>query len=161
MNRVRSTFPLRSAAPGAIILWFLVAAPAIAQDATSDVLAVLERWAASYSAEAATPERMLELYDPETVFWGTGAREPFVGAEEIGRYFRQQFGNFPLRRVSFIDPIVRVYGDTATATGLYRFDVRTASGDVNVTHRFSFALHRTAEGWIIVHQHSSQLPPER
>ena len=161
MKRIGSTFPLRLSAPGVLLLWFLATAPAIAQDATADVLAVLERWAASYSAEAATPEQMLELYDPETVFWGTGAREPFVGAEEIGPYFGQQFGNFPQRRVSFIDPIVRMYGDTATATGLYRFEVRTASGDVDVTHRFSFALHRTVDGWIIVHQHSSQLPPER
>jgi hypothetical protein len=102
---------------------------------------------------------MLKLYDPDSVFWGTGAKTPFVGAAAIAPYFDQQFANFPKRKVSFVEAVIRVYGDTATATGTYRFEVHTKAGDfIDVTHRFSFALNRADAGWIIVHQHSSQMP---
>ena len=135
------------------------ASHAIAQDDTQQVRAVLDEWARSYSSAQATPELMLRLYDPDSVFWGTGSKTPFVGAEQIGPYFGQQFTNFPERKVSFIDPVIRIYGDTATATGLYRFEVHTLAGElIDVTHRFSFALTRRDDGWVFVHQHSSQMP---
>jgi len=141
-----------------LALLFSAAVPALAEDET-EVRALLERWAASYSAADATPEGMLAHYDADSVFWGTGGQTPFVGAAQIGPYFGQQFSNFPQRRVSFIDPLIRIYGDTATATGLYRFEVRTRGGDaLDVTHRFSFALSKTDSGWRLVHQHSSAMP---
>ena len=134
------------------------AARAVAQDGSDAVTAKLDEWATAYST-ATSPDEILSLYDPQSVFWGTGATQPFVGAEQIGPYFAQQFANFPERRVSFIDPVIRIYGDTATATGLYRFEVTTVDGtDYDVVHRFSFALHEGEQGWTIVHQHSSQLP---
>lgn len=147
------------AALAALVMLLAGAAAAPAQDDAAAVRAVLDRWAATYSSPDATPERMLELYDPDSVFWGTGAQTPFVGAAEIAPYFGQQFTNFPQRKVSFVEAVIRVYGDTATATGLYRFEVRTVGGDlVDVTHRYSFALTRRDGGWIIVQQHSSQMP---
>lgn len=157
----------RSAAAGralallfALVLALTGTSPARAQDDAADVRAVLDRWAASYSSPDATPERMLELYDPDSVFWGTGAHTPFVGAAEIAPYFGQQFRNFPERKVSFVEAVIRVYGQTATATGLYRFEVHTLDGQlIDVTHRFSFALNKRDGGWIIVQQHSSQMPP--
>ncbi len=149
------------AAALAIVLMVLASVPARAQDDTAEILALLERWAATYSSPDATPEAMLELYDPDSVFWGTGARTPFVGAAEIGPYFGQQFANFPVRKVSFVESIVRVYGDAATVTGLYRFEVQTRSGQqADVTHRYSYALARGETGWRLVHQHSSAMPPQ-
>jgi uncharacterized protein (TIGR02246 family) len=142
-----------------LVFALFAAAPAVAQDDEAAVRAVLDKWAASYSSPDATPERMLELYDPDSVFWGTGAKTPFVGAAEIAPYFGQQFANFPERKVSFVESVIRIYGETATATGLYRFEVHTTAGDfIDVTHRFSFALNKADTGWIIVHQHSSQMP---
>jgi uncharacterized protein (TIGR02246 family) len=143
----------------AVALAVLAAAPVAAQDDEAAVRAILDKWAATYSSADATAERMLELYDPDSVFWGTGAQTPFVGAAEIAPYFAQQFANFPERRVSFVQAVIRVYGQTATATGLYRFEVHTTAGQfIDVTHRFSFAFNKRDTGWIIVHQHSSQMP---
>jgi uncharacterized protein (TIGR02246 family) len=134
----------------------------LAQDEEAAVAAVLDKWAASYSDPASTPETMLALYDPDSVFWGTGAQVPFIGAAEIGPYFGTQFANFPNRKVSFVQSVIRAYGDTATATGLYRFEVQTQAGQkVDVTHRFSFTLTKRETGWVLVHQHSSQMPPRQ
>ncbi len=142
-----------------LVLALAAAVPAIAQDEVAEVRAVLDKWAESYSSADATPELMLKLYDPDSVFWGTGAKTPFVGAAEIAPYFGQQFANFPQRKVSFVEAVIRVYGQTATATGTYRFEVHTLAGElIDVTHRFSFALNKRDSGWIIVQQHSSQMP---
>ena len=140
----------------------LLAGPGVAQDKSSEVMAAMEMWATSYGS-ATSPEQMLKHYHPEAVFWGTGARQPFVGAAEIAPYFAQQFENFPRRSVGFIDPVIRFYGgNTATATGLYRFDVETAAGEaISVVHRFSVAFIAAEGTWTIIHQHSSQLPQVR
>ncbi len=135
------------------------ATPATAQDETQQIRAVLDQWAATYSSPDATAEAMLKLYDPDTVFWGTGSQTPMVGADQIAPYFTRQFTTFNPRKVSFVEAVIRTYGDTGTATGLYRFEVSTADGaKTDVTHRFSFALHKGDDGWVIVHQHSSQMP---
>jgi uncharacterized protein (TIGR02246 family) len=142
----------------ALLLGF-AALPAAAQDDAQEIRALLDTWAASYSSPTATAEGMLKLYAADAVFWGTGAQTPFVGAEQIAPYFTRQFTTFPERKVSFIDPVIRSYGDTGTATGLYRFEVTTTAGEhIDVTHRFSFALHRGEGGWLFVQQHSSQMP---
>lgn len=141
------------------VLAIMAVGPAAAQDDQGAIEAVLAKWAATYSSPDATAEAMLELYDPDTVFWGTGSQTPFVGAEQIAPYFTRQFTTFVTRKVSFVELVIRTYGDTGTATGLYRFEVGTADGTkTDVTHRFSFALHRGEGGWLIVHQHSSQMP---
>jgi uncharacterized protein (TIGR02246 family) len=158
--RITSSEALRWLATALLALIFAAGpAPAAAQDDTQAIEAVLAQWAATYSSPDATAEAMLKLYDPDTVFWGTGAQTPFVGADQIAPYFTRQFTTFTKRKVSFVESVIRTYGDTATATGLYRFEVTTADGaSTDVTHRFSFAFHKGEKGWIIVHQHSSQMP---
>ena len=129
-------------------------------DAELAVLQALDRWSSTYGS-ATTAAEMLALYAPDAVFWGTGAREPFVGADEIGPYFTRQFENFPERSVAFVDPVVHIYGagDVATVTGLYRFEVIDRAGSaLEALYRFSFALLQMDEEWQIIHQHSSQLP---
>lgn len=156
---------LTEAARGALIalvlpLLLLVAAgqPARAQ-ADADIVAVMDRWSATY-ATAANGAEMLPLYHPDAVFFGTAFREPFVGRDSFVPYFQQQFDNFPTRMVTFVDPVIRFpTPDVATATGLYRFEVQTAAGQrVEALYRFTFALVRTEEGWQIIQHHSSQLP---
>jgi uncharacterized protein (TIGR02246 family) len=138
--------------------WIASASPGLAQDDVGEVQALMQEWATAYGAATSASE-MLGYYDADAVFWGTGARQPFVGGAEIEPYFAQQFANFAQRKVSFIDPIIRIYGDTATATGLYKFEVETAGGEaMTVAHRYSFAFVKQNQGWIIIHQHSSQLP---
>lgn len=126
-----------------------------------DVAATMERWAEAY-ATATGPEEMLAFYSDDAVFWGTGGREPFVGEAVIGEYFASQFGNFPTRQpITFVDPVIRIYGDGAfaTNTGIYVFRVTTAAGQaVEQALRYSFAYVKEDDEWVIVHQHSSRLP---
>jgi uncharacterized protein (TIGR02246 family) len=139
-------------------VWLAFASPSFAQAPADEINAMLHQWAAGYGSASSAAD-MLGYYDPDAVFWGTGGRQPFASQADIEQYFAQQFASFPTRKVSFIDPVIRVYGQTATATGLYKFEVATALGEaLAVTHRYSFAYVKTDAGWIIIHQHSSQLP---
>jgi len=143
-----------------LVLPLFLAMPATAQT-EADVAAVLDRWSATYGAASSGGE-MLPLYHPSAVFFGTSFPEPFVGRDAFAPYFQQQFDNFPTRSVTFIDPIVvLVTPDVGTATGLYRFDVATATGQrAQALYRFTFAMIRTDEGWQIVQHHSSALPQQ-
>jgi ketosteroid isomerase-like protein len=136
----------------------LAAGPARAQ-ADAEVTAVLDRWAATYGSAVAGAE-MLPLYHPVAVFFGTAFREPFVGRDAFAPYFQQQFDNFPTRLLTFEDMvIVMVTPDVATASGLYRFDVATATGQrAQALYRVTFAFVRTDEGFQIIQHHSSMLP---
>ena len=141
-----------------LVISVLGAAQSFAQDATEEISALLRRWAATYGS-AQSPDEMLGLYAPDAVFFGTGGKTPFLGAQEIGPYFGRQFSNFSERKVNFIDPAIRIYDSTATATGLYHFEVTNKAGNpLDATMRFSFALHRGGDGWIIIQHHSSLIP---
>ena len=160
MRHAEQTAIARSAK--ALALSFAIAilstVQSLAQGSVEEISALLGRWAATYGS-AESPDEMLSLYAPDAVFFGTGGQTPFLGAHEFGPYFGQQFSNFSVRKVSFIDPVIRTYDSTATATGLYHFEVTTKAGDaIDAVLRFSFALHRGEDGWIIVQHHSSQIP---
>jgi uncharacterized protein (TIGR02246 family) len=137
----------------------LSAAPASAQE--DEIRAAMARWSEVY-ATATDASEMLALYHPDATFWGTGARTPMVGAAEFAPYFQNQFDNLADRAHAFLDPVIRFYGDdgnVATAIGLYRFNVTPSNGvPVEVTYRFTFDYVRTEEGWLVIQQHSSQIP---
>ncbi len=126
-----------------------------------EVLAAMDKWAETY-ASATGPEPMLALYTPDAVFWGTNAREPFVGPAAFAPYFKLQFDNYTNRKVVFHNPQIRVYGDGmfATSTGTYEFNVTLPNGQpVRVENRYSFALVKVGGRWLIAQHHSSAMPP--
>jgi uncharacterized protein (TIGR02246 family) len=126
-----------------------------------EVSAAMERWAATY-ASATNASAMVALYAKDAVFWGTGSRQPFVGSENFAPYFATQIDSYPTRsKVIFHDPVIRIYGGGtfATSTGTYEFNVKTRAGQaVSQTLRFSFAFLKSGDQWMIVQQHSSQIP---
>ena len=142
---------------------FIIAAawaslPAVAQE--DEIRAAMARWSEVYST-AVDASEMLALYHPDATFWGTGARSPMVGAAEFAPYFQNQFENLADRSHAFVDPVIRFYGDgdVATAIGLYRFNVTPSNGvPVEVLYRFTFDYVRTDTGWLVIQQHSSQIP---
>ncbi len=157
MHRLRSGWSLAIAAAMLALSWATTAAA----QGEDEIQAVLDRWSQVY-ATATDAAEMLELYDPDAVFFGTGSQTPMVGAAIFAPYFQNQFDNFKDRSHSFIDPIIRIHGDGAfaTATGLYRFNVTPVTGGapIDVLLRYSLAFIRTEAGWLIVQQHSSALP---
>ncbi len=126
-----------------------------------EVRAAMDRWAATY-ASATNASAMVALYAKDAVFWGTGSRQPFVGSDSFAPYFTAQFTSYPVRsKVVFHDPLIRIYGggNFATSTGTYEFNVKTPSGQaVSQVLRFSFAFLKGGDQWLIVQQHSSQIP---
>lgn len=144
----------------AAIIVFVSAVPSRAQS-EGEILAVLEAWSEIY-ANSTDATEMQALYHPDAVFFGTGGAEPMLGAEAFGPYFQNQFDNFSDRAHAYIDPVIRFYGggQTATATGLYRFNVTPINGGnpIEVTYRYTLSLVSTDEGWLIIQHHSSQLP---
>src|SRR5436305_699646 len=126
-----------------------------------EISAAMDRWATTY-ASATNPSAMVALYAKDAVFWGTGSRQPFVGSDSFAPYFATQIDNFPMRsKVIFHDPVIRIYGggNFATSTGTYEFNVKTKDGQAvwNLL-RFSFAYVKNGDQWLIVQQHSSQIP---
>ena len=126
-----------------------------------EIAAAMERWASTYGT-ATNASAMVALYAKDAVFWGTGSRQPFVGSDSFAPYFATQIDNFPTRsKVIFHDPVIRIYGggNFATSTGTYEFNVKTKDGQaVRQLLRFSFAYVKGGDQWLIVQQHSSQMP---
>jgi hypothetical protein len=146
----------------ALAAFAIAAAPAtlaIAQTAEDEILAAMARWSEVYMTATDAAE-MQALYHEDAVFFGTGGRAPMVGAAEFGPYFQGQFDNYTSRAHEFVDPVIRIFGDAATSTGLYFFSVTPVAGGapVEVLYRYTFAYVLTDEGWLIVQHHSSQLP---
>ena len=145
----------------AAAIFAALASAAAAQTPEDEILAAMARWSDVYSTATDAAE-MQALYHPDAVFWGTGGRVPMAGVEEFGPYFQTQFDNFTDRAHGFVDPVIRFYGDddVATSTGLYRFNVTPAAGGapIEVLYRYSFSYVLTDDGWLIIQQHSSQLP---
>lgn len=144
-----------------IIVVQMMLVPQAQADTEDEIRAAMARWSEVYSTATDAAE-MLALYHPDATFWGTGARLPMASIEEIGPYFQNQFDNFTDRAHAFVDPVIRFYseGAVATSTGLYRFNVSPTAGGapIEVLYRYSFSYVLTNEGWLVIQQHSSQLP---
>jgi uncharacterized protein (TIGR02246 family) len=144
-----------------IAAFFAILTAAAVAAPEDEVLAAMDKWAETY-ATATGPEPMLALYTPDAVFWGTSAREPFVGPQAFAPYFKLQFDNYTDRKVVFHNPQIRIYGDGmfATSTGTYEFNVTLANKQqAQVENRYSFALVKVNGQWLIAQHHSSALPP--
>jgi uncharacterized protein (TIGR02246 family) len=150
-----------TATVAAVMMLVMTSASAALAQAEDEIRAVLDRWSETY-ATATDAAEMMELYHPDAVFFGTGSQLPMTSPAEIAPYFQAQFDNYTDRSHSYIDPVIRVYGDgnVATATGLYRFNVTPVAGGapIDVTLRYSLAFIRTDAGWLIIQHHSSALP---
>lgn len=132
---------------------------AAAQD-EADIRAAMALWSETYST-AVSADEMLALYHPDAAFWGTGATTPMVGAVAFGPYFQNQFDNFTDRSHTFLETVIQFPAEgVATATGLYRFNVTPVGGGaaIEVTYRHSFAYVLDGDIWLIIQQHSSQIP---
>jgi hypothetical protein len=61
--------------------------------------------------------------------------------------------------VTFEDPYIRVYGDTAVNTGYYTFSYEKDGAAQTLPARYSFTLVKRDGDWQIVDHHSSAMPP--
>lgn len=106
-------------------------------------------------------ERVLALYDPEAVLWGTTSPTIRDNPARIREYFNFLRTAPPHYKGVLGEQRIRVYGDMAVNTGTYTFigpALDAAGKPISRAARFSF-VYRNREGrWLIVDHHSSAVP---
>ena len=147
----------RHRSPVVLLLVLLGMTGAVWAGPKEDVGATTAQWGTIFVDD--NPDRILTLYAPEAVLWGTLSPTVRQGPAAIREYFVAAFKVLPGHRVSFGDQLIRVYGDTAINTGYYTFSYVKDGETKTIPARYSFVYVKSDRGWLIVDHHSSAMPP--
>jgi uncharacterized protein (TIGR02246 family) len=130
------------------------AAPSRTSATAADALAA---WASTFNTR--DPKRIVALYAPDAVFWGTTAQTLARTPEDVWAYFKDA-GQRPDTRVRIDSQVARAYGEIAIVSGAYTFFDLAGGAETNVRPaRFTFVFRRVDGRWLIVDHHSSRVPP--
>jgi uncharacterized protein (TIGR02246 family) len=135
-----------------------IAMPVWADD-EEDVAAAMNAWG-DYLAKGSSeePGEILTLYAEDGVLWGTISTARRDDPAAIRDYFINAYKALPNLTVTFEDPYIRVYGDTAVNTGSYTFSYDKDGATQSLPARYSFTLVKRDGDWQIVDHHSSAMP---
>jgi uncharacterized protein (TIGR02246 family) len=138
-----------------VCLW--LSAPAAAQSAGPDaVVAATQVWVDAFNTR--DPKRIVALYAPDAVFWGTTAKTIATTPDAVWAYFKDA-GQRPYTRVVIDEQHPRLYGSIAIISGAYTFsEVRDGVVSNVRPARFTFVFRRDKDRWVIVEHHSSRVP---
>jgi uncharacterized protein (TIGR02246 family) len=138
-----------------LILTFPPPAPAGPKE---DVAAATRAWIEAMNSR--DPERVVVLYDPEAVLWGTVSPTIRDSPSAIRDYFKTLPAFPPEYKGVIGEQRVRIYGDTAINSGTYTFSsVAVRDGKpINIAARFSFVYRNRDGRWLIIDHHSSVVP---
>jgi uncharacterized protein (TIGR02246 family) len=142
----------------AALAMLAVASPVWADD-EEDVAAAMAMWG-DYLAKGTTeePGEILSLYAEDGVLWGTLSSQRRDDPAAIRDYFVAAYKALPELSVTFEDPLIRIYGDTAVNTGYYTFSFEKDGQAQTLPARYSFTLVNDGGKWLIVDHHSSAMP---
>jgi uncharacterized protein (TIGR02246 family) len=121
-----------------------------------DVAAATEAWIAAMNSH--DPERVVVLYDPEAVLWGTRSPTLRDNPATVREYFNILRTVPPSYKAVIGEQRIRVYGDTAINSGLYTFSEDREGKSISRPARFSFVYRNRDGRWLIVDHHSSVVP---
>jgi uncharacterized protein (TIGR02246 family) len=121
-----------------------------------DVAAATQSWIDAMNSR--DPERVVALYDPEAVLWGTLSPTLRDTPASIRDYFKVLPGLPPEFKGVVGEQGIRVYGDTAINSGTYTFTSVRDGKPTTTPARFSFVYRNRDGRWQIVDHHSSALP---
>ncbi len=123
---------------------------------TQEASAILDRWAAAFSAKDI--DAMLKLYAPDAVLFGVASPKLYQGNAAIRAYYAHAPGIG--RKLTLEERHLATTGaDVVTAVGFYRIDLLDGGQVVPRSARFTFVIVKRDGHWIIAHQHDSVLPP--
>lgn len=123
---------------------------------TTSVAAATAAWVEAFNSR--DPKRIVALYAPDAVFWGTTAKAIATTPDAIWDYFKDA-GQRPWTRVAIDAQHPRVYGSIAIVSGSYTFsDVRAGVATNARPARFTFVFRRDGDRWLLVEHHSSRVP---
>jgi uncharacterized protein (TIGR02246 family) len=121
-----------------------------------DVAAATQAWIDAMNSR--DTDRVIVLYDPEAVLWGTVSPTIRDNPSAIRDYFKT-LPTFPPEFKGVIgEQRVRVYGDTAINSGTYTFTTVRDGKPITIAARFSFVYRNRDGRWAIVDHHSSAVP---
>lgn len=103
--------------------------------------------------------RIVALYDPEAVLWGTSAQRIAAGPTAIAEYYKNL--DAPQRSpvtASIGEQRIRVYGDTAVDSGTYTFWIVRDGKQEPIPARYSLVYRNRDGKWLIIDHHSSRMP---
>jgi len=122
-----------------------------------DVAAATRNWAEGMTDHDA--ERVVKLYDPEAILWGTRSPSLRKDPAKVREYFGILQTVPPSYKAILGEQNIRVYGDIAINTGAYTFSEMRDGKEILRPARFSFVYHKNPAGqWLIVDHHSSAVP---
>jgi len=142
--------------PVVLLLVLLGIAGTVWAGPKQEVAAATAQWATIFVDD--NPDRILTLYAPDAVLWGTLSPTVRQGPAALREYFVAAFKVLPGHRVSFGEQLIRVYGKTAINTGYYTFSYVKDGETKSIPARYSFVYVKTDRGWLIVDHHSSAMP---
>jgi uncharacterized protein (TIGR02246 family) len=135
----------------------IFASPALAQAGPKeDVAAATQAWIDAMNSHDA--DRVVALYDPEAVLWGTRSPALRDNPATVRDYFKILRTVPPSYKVVLGEQRIRVYGDIAINTGTYTFSEIRDGKLITRPARFSFVYRNRGGRWLIVDHHSSAVP---
>jgi uncharacterized protein (TIGR02246 family) len=145
----------RLALISAMIVQLAFVAPALA-DGKAEVKAAFQSWVTLL--ETGNAEAIVRLYAKDAVLLSTIADEPMTTPEERLAYFKI-ISQLPELTVHVNEMYVRMlHNNAAVVSGLYTFQYKNNGKMAYVPARFSFVYEIDNDQWLIVDQHSSQMP---
>jgi uncharacterized protein (TIGR02246 family) len=124
-----------------------------------DVAAAMNMWKETLAAGTTeNPGKILSLYAKDGVLWGTISPTRRDNPEAIRAYFVNAYKALPKLTVTFQDPYIRIYGNTAINTGYYTFSFMKDGKPTTLPARYSFTYVKQGGKWSIVDHHSSAMP---
>jgi len=139
-----------------LIVALLVLSPAAASASPAeDANAVVDRWAAIFTANDAG--ELVKLYAPDAILLGTFSPIIADTPDLIRDYFKRLPGSG--NKVVLGDRRTAKLSDEAVlVTGFYEFTLIREGKPVPTPARFSMVVIKRGNDWLIVHHHSSRRP---
>jgi uncharacterized protein (TIGR02246 family) len=126
-------------------------------DATrAQIVAANQAWIDAMSSHDL--ERVVALYDPEAVLWGTRSPTLRDNPAAVREYFNILRTAPPSYKAVLGEQRIRIYGDIAINTGTYTFFEVRDGKEIIRPARFSFVYRNRNGHWLIVDHHSSAVP---
>ncbi len=140
-----------------VVLLVLGPAGAFAGPA-EDASGVIDRWAATYNANDV--DAIVKLYAPDALLHGTSSPTLNQGSAAIRSYFAGLAGSG--NKVTIGERHMVAIGDAAAfGVGFYEFVSIQDGKPVPRPSRFTMIVVKRGADWLIVHHHSSPVPPPR
>ncbi|MBC7710277.1 MAG: SgcJ/EcaC family oxidoreductase [Rhizobacter sp.] len=124
----------------------------------SDVAAATDVWIEAMNAR--DTDRVVSLYDPTAVLWGTRSATIRDNPAAVREYFNGLKTAPTTYKVVVNDQRIRIFGETAVNSGAYTFSEVRDDKPILRPARFTFVFANRNGRWMIVDHHSSAVPAQ-